>query len=179
MGNRKSKLASAVIEKPAMTSERIKEPVVTESNTVVTENPVEELRSTIMEEPSVTETTVTETNVEHMNNTIETEIRQPITSLPVLLESIQEVDEDQPSRTTIKSDSTRSLKITFMSANHDPYAYLPKKEPETISTHGKKFKKHQKHQKHQNNQNDQTQQNDVSIEQMEVASSSTNMGDMD
>jgi hypothetical protein len=111
----------------------------------------------VYEQPIVPEVVVTESVImsEHF-------------AVPAL-DPIQEVDEraeaEAQARPTVKSDSSRSLKITFMSASHDPYAYLPKKEqPETKSKHGKKFAKH-----HAN----------MEAEKMVDPPSSTNIDDMD
>jgi hypothetical protein len=188
MGNRKSKIATAVIDKPIVSTPKeshasslvveptvpevvVMEPVVIAADVVVTgSNAVEEPPVT---EPPVTEPSVTEPPVEEPPTVSE----QPIVSEVVVsdhfavpaLDPIQEVDEraeaEAQARPTVKSDSSRSLKITFMSASHDPYAYLPKKEqPETKSKHGKKFKKH--HAK-------------MEAEKMVDPPSSTNIDDMD
>lgn len=160
MGNRKSKITTAVIDKPRMSTPKescapvvVAEPSVTGPpvpEDVVTEPVV--VAEPAVEEPPVEEPTVTEpTTVSEHPTVSEVIVTEPVIvtehfAVPAL-DSIQEVDEqpeaETPSRPTVKSDSSRSLKITFMSASHDPYAYLPKKEhPETKSKHGKKFKKH-------------------------------------
>ncbi len=207
MGNRKSKITTAVIDKPRVSTPKesyapvvVTEPSVTEppvTEPPVTEPPVTEptvpevvvtepavvadpmveeptVEEPTVEEPTVTEPTVTEppTVSEHPTVT-EIVVTEPVIvtehfAIPAL-DSIQEVDEqpetDVQARPTVKSDSSRSLKITFMSASHDPYAYLPKKEqPETKSKHGKKFKKH--HAK-------------MEAEKMVDPPSSTNMDEMD
>ncbi len=201
MGNRKSKLVAAVIEKPtsnrnivaehsedevkssvAVIEPTVSEPTVTEPIVAEPVNDVEQTNA-VVAEPTVAEPTVAEPTVaepaatELTNDTIETDIAQPVVTLTTVLEPIQEVDESYFARPTIKSDSTRSLKITFMSANQDPYAYLPKKEPETISKYGKKFKKHQKDQKDQKHKNEKKDQ--LPTEQEEPAPSSTNVEEMD
>ena len=187
MGNRKSKIATAVIDKPIVSTPKeshapalVVEPTVPEvvvvepvdaSEVVVSgSNAVEEIPVT---EPPVTEPSVEQPSVEESPTVSELVVTEPVIvtehfSVPAL-DSIQEVDEqpeaEAQARPTVKSDSSRSLKITFMSASHDPYAYLPKKEqPETKSKHGKKFKKH--HAK-------------MEAEKMVDPPSSTNIDDMD